>query len=67
MSTLVTWSVLRLLDVTYQCIDSHQKGSLRTGRKGYSGISHMGPMTNSLLLVAWPDGTAVKTAFTFAA
>lgn len=41
-------------------------GSLRTGRKGWSGISHGGGMPNSLLMVAWPDGDNVKTKFVYA-
>ncbi|KAF2744904.1 hypothetical protein M011DRAFT_428071 [Sporormia fimetaria CBS 119925] len=41
------------------------RGSL-SGRKGWSGISHGGGMTNALLLVAWPEGNAVKTTFTYA-
>ncbi|KAF2685445.1 hypothetical protein K458DRAFT_337564 [Lentithecium fluviatile CBS 122367] len=41
-------------------------GSLRTGRKGWSGISHGGGMPNSLLLVASPDGDNVHTQFVYA-
>ena len=44
----------------------HIVGSLRTGRKGWSGVSHGGGMPNALLLVAWPDGDAVKTKFVYA-
>ncbi|KAH7413846.1 hypothetical protein DE146DRAFT_638734 [Phaeosphaeria sp. MPI-PUGE-AT-0046c] len=39
------------------------KGSLESGRQGWSGISHGGGMPNALLLVAWPEGDAVKTFF----
>ncbi|KAF2276470.1 cellobiose dehydrogenase-like protein [Westerdykella ornata] len=42
------------------------RGSLQSGRKGWSGVSHGGGMPNSLLLVAWPDGDAVKTRFVYA-
>ncbi|KAL1601962.1 hypothetical protein SLS59_005128 [Nothophoma quercina] len=42
------------------------KGSLQTGKQGWGGISHGGGMGNALLLVAWPDGTSVKTTFAFA-
>ncbi|KAJ4373659.1 hypothetical protein N0V86_007802 [Didymella sp. IMI 355093] len=42
------------------------KGPLTSGKQGYSGISHLGGMPNSLLLVTWAEGTAVKTAFTWA-
>jgi len=41
-------------------------GSLRTGRKGWSGISHSGGMPGGLLLVASPDGNNVKTQFEYA-
>ncbi|KAJ4346474.1 uncharacterized protein N0V89_010403 [Didymosphaeria variabile] len=41
------------------------KGSTPSG-KGWSGISHAGGMANSLLLVASPDGTNVKTQFVWA-
>ncbi|KAF2703417.1 hypothetical protein K504DRAFT_418418 [Pleomassaria siparia CBS 279.74] len=40
-------------------------GSLTSG-KGWSGVSHGGGMPNSLLLVAYPDATAVKTEFVWA-
>ncbi|RMZ68244.1 fungal cellulose binding domain-containing [Pyrenophora seminiperda CCB06] len=42
------------------------KGSLEANRQGWSGVSHAGGMPNSLLLVAWPESTAVKTKFVFA-
>jgi cellobiose dehydrogenase (acceptor) len=48
------------------CIDMIQKGSLDSGRQGWSGISHNGGMPNSLLLVAWPETDAVKTKFVWA-
>lgn len=41
------------------------KGS-SPGGKGYTGISHSGGMTNSLLLAASPDGTKVKAEFLWA-
>ncbi|KAK7188826.1 hypothetical protein DPSP01_007642 [Paraphaeosphaeria sporulosa] len=41
------------------------KGSTPSGA-GWSGISHAGGMANSLLLVASPDGTNVKTQFVWA-
>ena len=46
--------------------DNLQKGSLEAGRQGWSGISHAGGMTNSLLLVAWPEADAIKTKFVWA-
>lgn len=42
------------------------KGSLESGRQGWSGISHGGGMPNALLLVAWPEKDAVKTIFAYA-
>ncbi|KAF2871105.1 cellobiose dehydrogenase-like protein [Massariosphaeria phaeospora] len=42
------------------------RGSL-AARKGWTGISHRGGMPDSLLLVAFPDGDAVKTRFVYAA
>lgn len=42
------------------------KGSLRSGRKGWSGLSHSSGMTGALLLAAWPEGSAVKTFFAYA-
>ncbi|KAH7135211.1 hypothetical protein B0J11DRAFT_155028 [Dendryphion nanum] len=43
------------------------KGSLRAGRKGWSGLSHSSGMGGALLLVAWPDtATTVKTFFGYA-
>ncbi|KAH4104499.1 hypothetical protein HBI56_156500 [Parastagonospora nodorum] len=42
------------------------KGSLESGRQGWSGVSHAGGMPNSLLLVAWPEKDAVKTKFVYA-
>ncbi|KAJ8118928.1 hypothetical protein OPT61_g197 [Boeremia exigua] len=42
------------------------KGPLKTGRQGYSGISHGYSMNNFLLLVSWADGSALKTQFLFA-
>ncbi|OSS46964.1 hypothetical protein B5807_08920 [Epicoccum nigrum] len=44
----------------------YMKGSLESGRQGYSGVSHQGGMTNNLLLVAWTDGTAIQTKFLYA-
>ncbi|KAH8731998.1 hypothetical protein GQ44DRAFT_642000 [Phaeosphaeriaceae sp. PMI808] len=42
------------------------KGSLDSGRQGWSGISHAGGMPNSLLLVTWPEKDEVKTIFSYA-
>ncbi|KAF2646905.1 hypothetical protein P280DRAFT_465050 [Massarina eburnea CBS 473.64] len=41
-------------------------GSLTSPGKGWSGVSHGGGMPNSLLLVAYPSGTAVDTRFVYA-
>ncbi|OCL14160.1 cellobiose dehydrogenase, partial [Glonium stellatum] len=41
-------------------------GSIRNGTAGWTGISHAGAMTNSLLLMAWVDGTSIRTSFRFA-
>jgi len=41
-------------------------GSLQSGRKGWSGISHGGGMPNALLLIAWPESNAIKTKFVYA-
>ncbi|GAB7347298.1 hypothetical protein MBLNU459_g3382t2 [Dothideomycetes sp. NU459] len=43
----------------------HFVGALTDG-VGWSGLSHNGAMTSSLLLVAWPDGTDIKTSFRYA-
>ncbi|KAF2496966.1 cellobiose dehydrogenase [Lophium mytilinum] len=40
-------------------------GALQGDAAGWSGMSHRGAMTNSLLLMAWPDGTDIKTSFRF--
>ncbi|KAH6638985.1 hypothetical protein C7974DRAFT_353168 [Boeremia exigua] len=42
------------------------KGALRTGKQGYSGLSHGGAMNLKLLLVAWVEGTSIKTDFLWA-
>ncbi|KAJ4377276.1 hypothetical protein N0V83_000100 [Neocucurbitaria cava] len=42
------------------------KGSLETGRQGWSGVSHGGGMPNSLLLVTWPLNDTVQTKFVYA-
>lgn len=44
----------------------HIVGSIPSGN-GYAGITHNGGMTSNLLLVAWPDGTKVRTSFRYAA
>ncbi|KAF3009550.1 hypothetical protein E8E13_005488 [Curvularia kusanoi] len=44
----------------------YMKGSLESGRQGYSGVSHQGGMTNTLLLTAWTDGTNIQTKFLYA-
>ncbi|KAF2202979.1 cellobiose dehydrogenase-like protein [Delitschia confertaspora ATCC 74209] len=41
-------------------------GALQSGNKGWTGISHRGGMGNALLLMAWVDGTNVKTEFRYA-
>ncbi|KAF1962546.1 cellobiose dehydrogenase-like protein [Byssothecium circinans] len=41
-------------------------GSLTEPGKGWSGVSHGGSMPDSLLLVAYPSGTAVETRFVWA-
>ncbi|KAF2734650.1 hypothetical protein EJ04DRAFT_512353 [Polyplosphaeria fusca] len=41
-------------------------GSLQANKQGWSGISHGGGMPNALLLVAYVDGSAVKTRFVYA-
>jgi len=43
----------------------HVVGPLESG-KGWTGISHAGPMTESLLLIMWPNGKDVMTSFRFA-
>jgi hypothetical protein len=66
-STLVTWWVpLQTANDLSQFADTTQKGSLESGRQGWSGISHGGGMPNSLLLVAWPEKNDVKTKFVYA-
>ena len=65
-NTSVTLYVnVKIRRLTYDT-DSYKKGGLQTGKQGWGGISHAGGMANALLLVAWTDGTKVKTAFTFA-
>ncbi|KAF2235834.1 hypothetical protein EV356DRAFT_98225 [Viridothelium virens] len=38
----------------------------RTSGAGWTGISHAGPMTSSLLLLAWVDGQQIQTSFRYA-
>ncbi|KAF2753880.1 cellobiose dehydrogenase [Pseudovirgaria hyperparasitica] len=38
----------------------------RTNGAGWSGVSHGGSMPNALLLIAWADGTTVRSSFRFA-
>jgi hypothetical protein len=45
--------------------DFLKRGSLQAGKKGWTGISHGGGMTNALLLVGWADADAVKTTFLY--
>lgn len=33
---------------------------------GWTGLSHSGPMTGGLLLLAWADGTDIITSFRYA-
>jgi cellobiose dehydrogenase (acceptor) len=37
-----------------------------TDGAGWTGLSHLGSMTGSLLLVAWVDGTDILTSFRYA-
>ena len=40
-------------------------GGLQNGT-GWSGMSHAGPMTNSLLLMAWPYQNKIMSSFRYA-
>jgi cellobiose dehydrogenase (acceptor) len=54
------------MNLALRFTDFMQKGSLESGRQGWSGISHAGGMPNSLLLVAWPVKDTVVTKFVYA-